>query len=305
MHAQCTESDKIPCIFTDLAANTSESAKGGHLNTRSRSHHDRSTSQPDQEGEHDILSLSYTSISSRGSTESGIGDWLPIEQRVEELEMKYKYTIEVITEYFEKNVTPQMLGEELLSMPPELKRLKVYNTIKSSDSENPFLELLDISDYRHSEVLQQLVSYLGDESCKRAMALYQDDLLCFNTETTLREFVKNWLCVVDNSEQGDVMLKMGAKWENRTLQDFEEFKRRLQQKAHFDVHDLQTSQVESACVRVTLTLASESIEISNLKFVEPEFYRANNVLQVLIGNNIIYSVESPKVYTCTQILIPE
>lgn len=272
-----------------LAANRRE-----YSNTSSRLYHDRSASQSDRDGEQDILSLSHTSISSRGSS---IGDWLPAEQRVEELKMKYKYTIEVITEYFERNISSDMTVKMLLLVPPELKQLKSYLNVTTSDGKDIFSELVDVCDYRHHELLQQLVDGMGDENCKRAMSLYYDDLNRFNSETTLGEFAKDLHGTVTYSRQEKVVLKMGVKWENKTLQDFEEFQKKLQRKAHFGAHSLQMRKVETACVQITLAIVSELADISDLKFVEPEFFKANSVLQVSINDCIVYDVESQKVCT--------
>lgn len=218
-----------------------------------------------------------------------------MEQRVEELKMKFKYTIEVIREYFEKNVSQQATANWLLLVPSELKRLRAYLQIKNN-AEDRFSELVAVSDYRHVELLQLLVGDLGDEDCKRAMALYQDDLNHFDCETTLGEFAKvQHVVVVSSSEQEEIVLTMGAKWEHRTVRDYEEMRKKLQRKARMSAHDLQMIEAENASVQVTLVLVSELAEVSNFKFVEPDFFKANGVLHMSAKDDIIYDVESPKV----------
>lgn len=240
-----------------------------------------------------MLSLSHTSISSRGSIE--IGEWLPIEQRVEELKMKYKYAIDVVKEYFEKNVTPEMIEKRLLLMPQEIKQLIPYLKVKNSKGEDAFAKLLSVSNYRQNEVLYQLVVDAGDDGCKRAMALYQDDMNCFNSDTILGEFTKDWLGREESPEQEQIILTMGGRWENKTLQEFEDFKKKLQRKAHFNIHDLQVMKVQSASVQVTLMVASQFADICNFRLVDDGFYKAHSVLRISTADSMIYNVESQKV----------
>lgn len=263
---------------------------GEYFNTSSRLHHERAASNSDHDGEQDILSLSHTSILSR---DSSIGDWLPIEQRVEELKMKYRYTIEDITEYFE-NLSSEMTEKMLPLMPAELK---AYLKVTKAESKDIFRDLVGISDYRQTELLHQLVSGLGDENCKRAVSLYQGDLNCFNSETTLGEFAENSHGALTSTGHEEIVLKMGAKWEKKTLQDFEELKKKLQHKASLGAHDLQMLKVGNASVEVTLVMVSALANIHNLKLVQPGFFAANNMLQVSIKDCIIYDVESPQVCT--------
>ena len=209
--------------------------------------------------------------------------------------MKYKYTIEVVKDYFEKNITRETIAKRLLLMPQEIKELAAYLKVKNAESDDAFSELLRVSDYKQNEVLHQLVVDVGDDGCKRAMALYQDDSNCFNSDTTLGEFTRDWLDRAESPELEQVTLTMGGRWESRTLQELEDFKKKLQRRAHFNTHDLQLRKVQSASVQVTLTLASEYADISNFKLVDYGFYKANSVLRITAGGTMIYNVESPKV----------
>jgi hypothetical protein len=275
-----------PCT-TDLVSSNAPRP----LNTSTRSLHNRSASTE----EVDMLSLSHTSISSRCSTESGLGDWLPLEQRLEELRMKYNYTLEVITEYFEKNVTAQMIEKWLLLVPHELKQLQSYLKVKNEEDKNAFSKLLSISNFRQPILMQQLVGDVGDTSCKRAMALYQEDLHSFNCETTMGEFSKDWLHKQVEPDTKLVTLVLGARWDSRTMQEFEEFNRKLQRRAHLNMYDLELCNMQSTSVQATLALAAEHADLSNFKHVDTAFYKANNVLRVTGESSVIYDVESPMV----------
>ncbi len=254
-----------------------------------------------EENEEDIFSLSFASISSRGSVgSSGLGEWLPIDQRIEELQMKYRSTLETLSDHFKHRVTAQMIHKTLPLMSPELKTLKTYQQVANTNSEEVFASLVDATNYRHTEILQKLVSDLGDSKCKAAMSLYQEDLKTFNAETILKELPNSWPGGSDSSREENIILHMGDKWEVKTLQDFTELKKRIQRKARFGIHDLQIQEVGHASLRVVLTAVSITANISDLKLIEPDFLKLNNVLRVSVGDNIIYDIKSPKV--CTYIV---
>lgn len=287
---------------TDIATSTPRAAKStpkrASTSTPTRANYDKSdksASQTREESEQDILSLSYTSISSRGSAGSGLGDWLPTDQRIEELQMKYNAAIEEVSDNFKKKVTPQMIQKKLRLAPPELEQLKSFPQVNNSESDDIFDKVIAATDFQNIEILLWLVCDLGDNKCKEAMQLYEDDLLDFNVETTLQEYAKCNLHTVSHSGQEEILLIMSEKWETKTLQDLREFKRKLQIKAHFGSYDLNVCKVASACVEVTLALVSNSADICNVKLVETDFFRANHVLRVSVRNTIVYNVESPKV----------
>ena len=249
-----------------------------------------------QENEDDFLSLSQTSISSRGSVgSSGLGDWLPIDQRIEELKMKYRSTLETLSDHFKSRVSAEALQKKLSLLPPELKSLKGYVQITSQESESTFEELVAASHYRHTEILQELVRELGDSNSKKAMSLYSDDLQTFNGETILKELPGDWPGWDHTKGYDSVTLHMGDRWEMKTLHDFEELKRRIQKKAHFGFCDLLIQKVEHACLSVVLAVVSTSADLNNFKLIDPQFFKLNSVLRVAVGEDIIYHVESPKV----------
>lgn len=291
-----------------IVSNISDLAEHGNLSredtsltmSRLRSHLDKSLSDR-EECDVDLFSLSHTSVSSRGSTESGIGVWLPAEQRLEELHMKYKTLVEELLEYFQKNVTSEMITKKLRLAPVELKQLKAYLHIRDSNSDDLFTEVIKVSNFRYMPVMQQLVREVGNEKCKRAMLSYREDLFNFNVETTLGEYAKGRGSAdgrgSDGVDEREIVLKMGGKWANKSLQDFEEFKKKLQKRAHFDMHALQLQGAALPCLGLTLAVASNSADVSNIKHVETDFFKLNNVLRVSLGDDIIYNVESPKVNT--------
>lgn len=246
-----------------------------------------------------MLSISHTSEFSRGSSESGIGDWLPIDQRVEELKMKYATTIEDISVSLKQKITSEMIFKKLQLFPPDLRNLKSYLQVYNSKNDDLFAELIHAINFQHIEILQELMKEFGNEKCKRVLALYEEDLRTFNMETTLGECSKSWSRI--SSEQAEVQLLLGGKWENKTLHDFYEFKKKLQRRAHFDSYSLNLCKVESPCLELSLAMASATAQSSNMKLVDKEFYKANNVLRVSLGGDIIYHVESPKV---TIVLLP-
>ena len=209
--------------------------------------------------------------------------------------MKHRNTLEIISQYFNKLIKPKEILKYLALMPPELKCLKSYEQVVKSDSKSPFAELVAATDYRHNEILQELVSELGDSHCKSAMTSYLEDLHTFNAETLFKELPKGWIGTSLANTNSDITLYLGHKWERRTLQDFEEFIKAMQLKAGFSDHHLRIGQVQHVCLRLTLVEASDSTDISNLKMIEPEFFKINNVLLVSVDDNIIYNVESPKV----------
>ena len=289
---QPVSSQHITCFITIVAFIDLMEKSVGMLEAPSKHH--RRASDADLEGEQDVLSASHTSISSRGSTESGIGEWLPIEQRLEELKMKYKFTIDTIKEYFQRNITSQMIAKRLLLMPPELRSLKDMLRMQRCDSSvSALAALLALTDYRHFEILQQVVAALGDESCKRTLLLYEEDLESFYSGTTLEEFSK--VSAGSAAAPHTAVLTLGAKWESKSLLELEEFKKKLQRKSGLHPHDLQTRHLASACLRVTFTMRSQQGSLGNLTAVDSGFYRANNVLQVSVGDRTLYHVESPKV----------
>lgn len=247
------------------------------------------------------MSLSLTSLSSRGSSESELGEWLPTDQRFEDIQTKYEHMVQEISEHFHKKVTREMLMKKLRLAPPELKHLSTYVRLRdSADDVDIFTEVVKSSDFRYLPLLVQLVHDLGNDVCKRAMALYQEDLANFNTDTSLRAYAR--VTGISPEDREGAVLTMGAKWKRRSLWNFEEFLVELSKKAQFNPHDLQLRGAKLPCLQLALVSVSNSADISNLRRVGAQFFKQNRVLLVRIGDETLYHVESPKV--CFHIHIP-
>lgn len=236
------------------------------------------------------------SLTPRTLSRASMGSEIDINDRINELQMRYTSTVEVITEHFEKEVTPQQVTKKLHLLPTELKHHRVYLRVNDSDRENRFDEIINATDFRHVEILEHLVHELGDENSKKAMTAYRRDLNHFKAHTALSEFAE-WTGFNNESEKEAIVLKMGKKWEDKSLHDFEEFKTKLQQRAHFSDYDLQVSKVEISCVQITLTFVPNSADIGKMNPVDARFFKENHILRVTVGDTVLYDVEFPKVHT--------
>ena len=247
----------------------------------------------DEEDINDLHSQSRTSVSSRGSTES---DLLSSKERVAWIKTKYKCMIKAVSEHFQQKMTPEQLVGKLDSFPSELGKLPLCVQLKNTDNAEKFWELIENSDYRHLQIMEHLVNDLGDKLCRDFLATYKQSLIEFLTETTLEEYAAESLSK-SGPKESEIVLKLSDQWETRTLQDLDDFVLKLQRKAHFNKYTLLVSKVETGCLEVTLELTADSADINRMNTVDAEFYRRNNILSVLVGDNIIYDVESPKVGT--------
>lgn len=83
----------------------------------------------------DLLSLSYSSVSSRGSTGSGcgLGAWQPVRQRLEELRMKYQSMLEEVGGHFRTHVSSELILKKLRLAPPELKHLRAFASVRDCE----------------------------------------------------------------------------------------------------------------------------------------------------------------------------
>ena len=202
--------------------------------------------------------------------------------------------VQEVSEHFRLKVTRQMLMKKLRLAPPELRQLSAYVRVRdSTDDVDIFTEVVQSSNFRYLPLLEQLVHDLGNEACKRAMALYQEDLANFNTDTTLRAYAR--VTGISPEDREGAVLTMGAKWKRRSLWNFEEFLTELSRVAHFKLHDLQLRGAKLPCLQLALVSVSNSADVNNLWRVGVEFFKRNGVLLVTVGEETLYHVESPKV----------
>jgi len=87
-------------------------------------------------------------------------------------------------------------------------------------------------DFLNYGLLEHTVNIFGDASLKKGMEHYIDNLKAFRVNTKLCDFIDNWPVRGQDPPKADfkrVVIKMGKKWEECTLEDVESFRETLTQ----------------------------------------------------------------------------
>ena len=277
----------ILCIFTEKLYNKSHGKKERKMKTFSDSSYD--------ETDQDLLSSSDCSTMNSSLLETAELATVTMQQRLGEIKESYAKMIQAISTFFKSKVPHEEVLKSLDSVPYEFKPLPEYRHIMSCDERNKISELIKITHYRYTELLEHLVNELGDDACKAAMSAYQIDLIHFSDEAALSEYTDT-LLGGNYHRENEIVLTVGETWEVKTVRDLDHFIKKMSRKALFNQYDMRLQRAELRFQLLMLVLVSEDADVSKLSSIEIAFFRNNNVLRATSKGKIIYDAESLKVH---------
>lgn len=220
---------------------------------------------------------------------------VPFLERIGVLERSYVALASLLSNHFHNVPHEDIIDFLLNSVPDDLAQTPEYRHITLVDDTDKLTELVRVTDLWHTDLLGLLIKKFGSEECIEALDSYQTKVALFYSNATMEECrMEEW--EVRDWAQDDIKaieFQLASTWdEQRTLQDVNEFKLKLQRRAGYERHELRLHGVADVC---TFVLVTESSQLSRLKNIHNEFFRINNILRVTAAGDTIYHVESPKV----------
>ena len=106
-------------------------------------------------------------------------------------------------------------------------------------------------DFFNYGLLEHTVNVFGDASLQQDMKDYADKLRAFRVNTKLCDFIDNWPVRGEDPPKADfkrVVIKMGKKWEECTLEDIENFRETLNHKFFLPNFALLLREAKQGCV---------------------------------------------------------
>ena len=219
-----------------------------------------------------------------------------VRARVGSLERSFMALVSLLSNQF-YNVAQELIIDFLLnSVPEDLTQTPEYVHIMLLDETDKLTEFIRVMDFWNTDLLGLIVQEFGTEDCVEAMASYQTEVAAFYSSVTVEACrMEEW--EVREWQQDDIKtikLQLASAWDDqrRTLQDLNEFKRKLQRRAGYEKHDVRLQSVSDVC---TMVLVTEFADLGRLEHIHSDFFRTNNILKVTAAGKTIYNVESPKV----------
>lgn len=245
------------------------------------------------------LSLDNSTLSSLDESIEELSPKQSYLERRERLRLYFVQAAREIANHF-REIKSEAVELELTLMPKYLKLLPEYQAFKETEEEEEGSVAIDglfqAMEYNRIELLEKLVKRFGDKTIKLVFRKYKKKLIYFNKTTTLREAAEEWPEDTDTHEMTDLTMKMGDKWEERTLHNLQKVTEELRQKMpKYRKYNFHLKRIARGCVVVTFQVFSEVPDESLEGIIDIEVLRANHILKASQGHTIIYDVESPKV----------
>ena len=143
-------------------------------------------------------------------------------------------------------------------------------------------------DFFNYGLLQHTINVFGDESLKQDMEDYIHKLRAFRVATKLCDFIDNWPVRGRDPPKADfkhVVIKMGKKWEECTLEDIENFRETLTHKFFLPNFGLLLREAGEGCICLTWYTPgpiANTIQ-ENLPRIETEFFDLHGIQQLSVN----------------------
>ena len=143
-------------------------------------------------------------------------------------------------------------------------------------------------DFFNYGLLEHTINVFGDASLQQDMEDYVDKLRAFRVNTKLCDFIDNWPVRGQDPPKADfkrVVIKMGKKWEECTLEDVESFRETLTHKFFLPNFALLLREAEKGCVCLTwYTPAPVAITIQEtVPRIETEFFETHGIQRLSVS----------------------
>ena len=143
-------------------------------------------------------------------------------------------------------------------------------------------------DFFNYGLLEHTIETFGDESLKHDMKVYIHKLRAFRVDTKLCDFIENWPVRGQDPPTANlkhVVIKIGKKWEECTLEDLENFREALTHKFFLPNFAILLREAERGCVCLTwYTPAPIAQNIQEkLPRIETEFFKTHGIQRVNVS----------------------
>ena len=138
------------------------------------------------------------------------------------------------------------------------------SAIANATSVDDILAILGLYwNYYNCGLLAEIVHQLGSDQTKQLMEQYTEKLRRFRLKTKLRDFVgKLTHQTIPNFVE--LVTKTGEDWQDRTLEDLEQFRKKLAESMHLEDYALYATRTEAGCIAVTWALHSSLPAIADI-----------------------------------------
>ena len=134
---------------------------------------------------------------------------------------------------------------------------------------------------------------LGDEKLKRRMKKYTDGLFEFRIHTRLGDLIEKWAGGVPPGF-GEFVMELGAKWREKTVEDFEQFRIHLSRQQCIGGHMTYMKKVTPGSIFVELALPRSCFPLTLDRDME-KFLEEEDVLGVYVGGLCIIDLHPAEV----------
>ena len=169
------------------------------------------------------------------------------------------------------------------------------SAIASATSVDEILAILGLYwNYYNCSLLDEVVHQLGSDQTKQLMERYMEKLRRFRLKTKLRDFAGKLTHRIPHFHK--LVTKMDEKWEERTLEDLEEFRKELAQSMLLENYAIHIMSAEEGCVEITWALHSPLPAITDtLQSAFQVLEKKYSVLRVIFQGKYIPESKSPEV----------
>jgi len=223
-------------------------------------------------------------------------------QEIKEFEEKFEVlTDDVLNAFNRGNVSLNKIKRYLRQLPVSLKlecseflQSQASRLARASSTDELFWILSAYWDFMNPNLLVNLTYRFGDDQTITSVDKYMEELKKFRMRTKLKDFVNQWTGQ-PKAEFQEIVVVLSDDWNERTLQQLEEFRNGLSRKRWLENHVLQVDGIKKGCVAATFSLPkaidSQDLELESLQ----SFFQENQILRVFLNGVPIISLQ---VYLC-------
>ena len=161
-----------------------------------------------------------------------------------------------------------------------------------------------ICHFPDSSLLEHLVRLFGSEQIQKKMLSYMERLRSFRSRTKVSDFTK--VCTLDSSlplEFSILTIKIGREWHRSTLEDIEQLRQSMVQKASLTSYGMRLLQVEWEQGLLHWCIPSRALQ-SLVGSLDSEFLQENHVEILSINGTHLQSTQSAGVTTLNSLSSP-
>lgn len=218
-----------------------------------------------------------------------------LEDAIVELEKRFDDLVDLIEKSFvTSNIPLDKMLRSLKRIPVTLKRLlgdsfcdQSFKILKTKCIEELFIRLSYYWDYLNPGLLHFLVKQFGSESDKTLMMAYFNELRSFRSSVTIGEFLKIRPTETTTHilhQYKKITIKMSDDWEQKTLEDVEQFKIELCNECHLPQHFLTTTRMHHSSIAIIIYLPKEmDVTVDEMK----DLFKKSEVTKVFLDNTCV------------------